>query len=104
MNQSSTIVITGVTKGLGRALSEAFIQRGCNVIGCGRSTEKIEQLTHLYPDHDFAVVDLSNNDQVQDWANRVIQKWGSPDWLINNAAIINPPTALSEQFEPFYPK
>ncbi|MDJ0843409.1 MAG: SDR family NAD(P)-dependent oxidoreductase [Crocosphaera sp.] len=91
-----TIVITGVTKGLGKALCEGLIQLGHQVIGCGRSIDKIEKLNHLYPNHDFAVVDVSNNQQVQTWANKVIEKWGSPDFLINNAAMINQPLPLWE--------
>ncbi|MDJ0846254.1 MAG: SDR family NAD(P)-dependent oxidoreductase, partial [Crocosphaera sp.] len=90
------IVITGVTKGLGRALSEGFIQLGYTVVGCGRSLNEIEKLNHLYPDHQFDVVDLSNNQEVQTWTKKVIEKWGSPDFLINNAAIINQPLPLWE--------
>ena len=39
------IVITGVTRGLGRALTEEFIARGHTVFGCGRSGEGIFDLT-----------------------------------------------------------
>ena len=33
---SSTLLITGVTKGLGRTLAEWYIANGHTVIGCGR--------------------------------------------------------------------
>ena len=39
-----TILITGVTRGLGRALAERFIEAGHTVIGCGRSREHIDEL------------------------------------------------------------
>ncbi len=90
------IVITGVTKGLGRALCEGFIELGHTVVGCGRSVHEIKQLNHLYPNHQFDVVDLSNNQQVQTWGQKVIEKWVRPDFLINNAAIINQPLPLWE--------
>ena len=90
------IVITGVTKGLGRALCEGFNELGHTVVGCGRSLNEIEKLNHLYQAHQFDVVDLSNNQQVQTWAKKVIEKWGSPDFLVNNAAIINQPLPLWE--------
>ncbi|MDJ0600398.1 MAG: SDR family oxidoreductase [Crocosphaera sp.] len=96
MKAIRTIVITGITKGLGRALGEELIKKGHKIIGCGRSVKEIEKLNHLYKDHDFNVVDLSNNQQVQTWINRVINQWGSPDFLINNAAIINQPLPLWE--------
>ena len=39
-----TILITGVTRGLGRAMAEEFIRLGCVVVGCGRSEKEIVQL------------------------------------------------------------
>jgi NADP-dependent 3-hydroxy acid dehydrogenase YdfG len=91
-----TIVLTGVTKGLGRAMTDGFIKKGYNVIGCGRSSEAINDLNSRYPDHDFQVVDLADNQQVQNWAQDIIKQWGSPDFLINNAAMINSPQPLWE--------
>ena len=93
-SKSSMIVITGVTKGVGRALCEGFNELGHTVVGCGRSLNEIEKLNHLYQAHQFDVVDLSNNQQVQTWAKKVIEKWGSPDFLVNNAAIMNQPLPL----------
>ena len=93
-SKSSMIVITGVTKGLGRALCEGFNELGHTVVGCGRSLNEIEKLNHLYQAHQFDVVDLSNNQQVQTWAKKVIEKWGSPDFLVNNAAIMYQPLPL----------
>ena len=46
MNKNKlTIVITGATKGLGKALAEEYIQLGHNVIGCGRDAESIKSLS-----------------------------------------------------------
>ena len=41
-----TIVITGATKGLGRALTEEYIQLGHNIIGCGRSIDSIKSMSN----------------------------------------------------------
>ena len=38
------IVITGATRGLGRALAEGFARLGHTVIGCGRDARAIELL------------------------------------------------------------
>ena len=46
-----TIVITGATKGLGRALTEKYIQLGHMVIGCGRSVNSIESMSNSYPEN-----------------------------------------------------
>lgn len=88
-----TIVITGVSKGLGRALTEKFISEGHTVIGCSRSRTQVESLQKQYPEDSFSVVDVADNKQVQAWVksfNKI------PDLVINNAAIINPPAPLWE--------
>ena len=76
------IVITGVTKGLGRALAEGFAGLGHTVIGCGRSAEEIERLRrNPGAPHDFDVVDVTREDQVKDWAQRTLARHGAPDLL-----------------------
>lgn len=92
------IVITGVTRGLGRALIEQFIKGGHTVIGCGRSGEAIFDLrmTHGAP-HDFSVVDVALDNKVAIWAAKVLESSSPPDLLINNAAIMNRLAPLWEQ-------
>ena len=82
-----TVLITGVTRGCGRAMAEEFIRLGHTVIGCGRSGKAIAQLQFPAP-HDFSVVDVTDDAQVAEWAKRILPK-NTPDLLINNAALIN---------------
>lgn len=42
--QVKTIMITGVSRGLGRVLSLELARRGHNVVGCARSQEKLQGL------------------------------------------------------------
>lgn len=84
------IVLTGATKGLGAALIEPFIEAGHTVIGCGRSKDQVAVLQKKFAKpHDFQSVDVSAEEQVQAWAERVLKEFGPPDLLINNAAVIN---------------
>ncbi len=84
------ILITGVTRGLGRALAEEFIRLGHVVLGCGRSEKEIAQLRKQFPaPNDFAVVDVADDSQVATWAKRVLSSHAAPDLLLNNAALIN---------------
>jgi len=89
------IVITGVTKGLGRALAEYFIAEGHTVLGCGRAPDAILDLrfSHSAP-HDFSVVDVAEPTKVELWAERIIGVHGAPDFLLNNAALMNTPAPL----------
>ena len=92
------IVITGVTRGLGRALVEEFIRGGHTVIGCGRGGEAIFDLrmTHQTP-HDFSVVDVGLDNKVAIWAAKVLENDSPPDFLINNAGLMNRLSPLWEQ-------
>ncbi len=89
-NKKKAVVITGVTRGLGRAMAEKFIALGHTVLGCGRSRDLIDQLRHKWPKrHDWDVVDVTNPGQVENWMARLHKKCGAPDLLINNAGLIN---------------
>lgn len=84
------IVITGVSRGLGLAMTEQFIERGHSVFGCARSIAAVEQLRQRFAKpHDFAVVDVVDEAAVKSWADRILAQHGPPDLLINNAALVN---------------
>jgi NAD(P)-dependent dehydrogenase (short-subunit alcohol dehydrogenase family) len=90
MAGSKKILITGVSRGLGRAMAEEFIRLGHTVIGCGRSEKAIAELNKQFASpNDFTVVDVAADEQVAVWAKRVLQSHGAPDLLLNNAALIN---------------
>jgi NAD(P)-dependent dehydrogenase (short-subunit alcohol dehydrogenase family) len=85
-----TILMTGVTRGLGRALVDRFIERDCIILGCGRNAEQVRQLQKLYGSpHDFAAVNVAKDVEVSAWIHRLLQQHGSPDLGINNAALMN---------------
>lgn len=91
------IVITGVTRGLGRALAEGFARAGHTVAGCGRTASGIEALRQaLGPPHALAVLDVTDDPAVAAWAGRLLATIGPPDLLVNNAAIINRNATLWE--------
>ena len=84
------IIITGATRGLGRALSDKYVEMGHTVIGCGRNAEIIKKMSAKYPTNtDFQALDVSDYESVIFWANRIIKSFGSPDFLLNNAGIMN---------------
>ena len=84
------IIITGATRGLGRALSDQYVKMGHTVIGCGRNAEIIKKMSAKYPTNtDFQSLDVSDYESVIFWANRIIKSFGSPDFLLNNAGIMN---------------
>jgi NAD(P)-dependent dehydrogenase (short-subunit alcohol dehydrogenase family) len=89
------IVLTGASRGLGRALVPLFAAAGHTVVGCGRSADHATELNNAFGrPHTFAAVDVSDADAVQAWADGVLAAHGPPDLLINNAALMNTPAVL----------
>jgi NAD(P)-dependent dehydrogenase (short-subunit alcohol dehydrogenase family) len=85
-----TILATGVSRGLGLAMAARLIGRGHTVVGCARSRQTIGELCRRWgPPHVFDVVDVASDEQVASWAKRVLREHGTPDLLLNNAAVIN---------------
>ena len=94
---AKTIVITGVSRGLGRALVDSFVAGGHTLIGCSRSAEAVARLSEQYPaPHCFTAVDVAKVNEVEDWADRILAEYDPPDLLINNAALINANAPLWE--------
>lgn len=84
------IAITGVTRGLGAALTNWFIAQGKTVIGCARSPSAIAELGQRFPSpHRFDALDITASESVKTWAQSVIEATGVPDLVINNASICN---------------
>jgi len=87
---SKVIVLTGATRGLGRALVPHFVRAAHKVAGCGRSADHVAQLRQQFgAPHLFAAVDVTDAAAVEAWAKEVLQELGPPDLLINNAAVMN---------------
>lgn len=105
------IVITGVSKGLGLAMTEKLLELGHGVLGCARSPEAVEKLNHKFglgsmspesanrttPEtstHNFTAVDVADEGQVKAWAEKLLANYSAPDLLINNAGVVNHPAPL----------
>ena len=92
-----TIVITGATRGLGRAMVAGFVEQGHTVIGCGRSKEGIESLREEFGElHCFDQLDVADDSQIAAWAGKICSRFQPPDLLLNNAAIVNENAPLWE--------
>ena len=84
------IIITGVSRGLGLAMTEKFIELGHTVLGCARSSEAVEKLKQKYSaPHHFTCLDVAKDDRVKAWATEILAKNQPPDLLINNAGLVN---------------
>lgn len=97
MTTRQNIVVTGATRGLGRALVARFVESGHAVAGIGTDFNRVEELQRQYPSpHRFDRVDVSDDAAVSSWVEDLAREEFVPDLLINNAAIITPVGPLWE--------
>lgn len=73
-------IVTGGTRGLGRAIAETLAQAGCRVTVCGRNAP-----ADLPPGVEFVAADVRDPDQARALADGVAERSGRLDILINNA-------------------
>jgi len=82
------VLITGASRGLGRATAERFLERGAHVAVNVRTPERAETLSqelgrNTYP----APGDIRSAPVVRELVADVVQRFGRLDILVNNAAI-----------------
>ena len=86
-----TALITGASRGIGRACATSLAAAGARVALAARNVEALEELAERLraEGHQaFAVaLDLSNADSIKEAAARVAKDFGRVDILVNNAAI-----------------
>jgi citronellol/citronellal dehydrogenase len=100
-------VVTGASRGIGRAIAVALAQAGADVVCTARSTEAqphkvlpgtiedtARQVQALGRRGLAIPVDVSKEDEVEAMAGRVLAEFGRIDILVNNAAIAAPGSFL----------
>lgn len=90
---SKTVLITGASRGIGRAIATAFAGAGCRlVITCANSREELLSLkqeleTQFHVDILTSIGDVSSYSYMQQLFSEVTERFGGVDVLINNAGI-----------------
>jgi NAD(P)-dependent dehydrogenase (short-subunit alcohol dehydrogenase family) len=109
--QDKIVVITGGLGQLGRQFSFALSGRGAKVaiFDMQADEQKIaERFGKRRSDSNlfFQSVDVTNRSSLESALRKVIDRWGTPHTLINNAALDSPPNAPVEENGPFecYPE
>ena len=97
MKQAKHVCITGVSRGLGRAMVAEFIALGWTVSGCCRREQAVAELRKTYGGpHFFHRADVGIESEVAQFCQEVLRQRGAPDLLLNNAAIIHANAPLWE--------
>ncbi|TRW23521.1 SDR family oxidoreductase [Flavobacterium zepuense] len=77
--QGKIALVTGGTKGIGKAIAESLSQAGATVIITARNLPK-----DVNKAHNFIAADLSQTEIITKLANEITEKFGRIDILINN--------------------
>ncbi len=86
------ILITGASRGIGRETARLFAQQGNRVaINYNKSKEKAESLARVLTQNGCEAIavqaDISSRTEVGQMVEKIVQKWGGIDVLVNNAGI-----------------
>lgn len=84
--QLKTVLVTGASKGIGRAIALEFKKNGYNVIGTFNTSTHLRN--ELFENGiDMFKLDVTDNENVTNVINEVIRKYGKIDCLVNNSGI-----------------
>jgi short-subunit dehydrogenase len=87
--ENRSVLITGASRGIGRAIAQSLATENANLILSGRNMNMLEETAKLCRDNGAAQVschnvDLSDNDAIDKFCEELIEK-GGVDMLVNNA-------------------
>ena len=85
---SLTILVTGASAGLGRAIAQRFVRDGHRVIATGRRSDRLEALRHGLGDAVLPfVLDVTDSQAVAALPGSLPVGWQDVDVLVNNAGL-----------------
>src|SRR5690242_18399240 len=85
--QDKVAVVTGASRGIGRAIAEAFVREGAKVVICGRKQEVLDQVAReIGPAVKPVACHVGRPEQIQSLVDATTREFGRIDVLVNNAA------------------
>jgi len=86
MLKDKVALVTGASRGIGRAIAETFVREGAKVVICGRKPDTLEQVAReLGPAVIPIACHVGRSEQIQSMVDRVTKELGRIDILVNNA-------------------
>ena len=89
--KEKTALITGGSKGIGRAIAEMYVKEGASVIICGRGEEDLRSACweiSQYGEIEYIRADIADKSGVKILARQIEEKWVRLHVLVNNASIL----------------
>ncbi|NQX98044.1 MAG: SDR family oxidoreductase [Flavobacteriales bacterium] len=98
--KNKTVIITGASSGIGKAIAKHFIEKGSNVVMNSSNEENLKKTYEEFNSPSNAVYfagDISKRETGQKLADLALEKFNSVDVLINNAGAFSPKPFLDVQ-------
>jgi dehydrogenase/reductase SDR family protein 4 len=87
MLKDKVALVTGASRGIGRAIAETFAREGAKVVICGRKPDTLEEVARaIGPAVVPMVCHVGRSEQIQAMVAQVMRELGRIDILVNNAA------------------
>ncbi|WP_139990799.1 SDR family NAD(P)-dependent oxidoreductase [Paenibacillus paridis] len=100
-SQAKTAVITGAAGGIGKELARRLAERKLNLVLVDLNLDalqKVKEELALNEDNTLLVAaDVSKEEDVQNYVNQAVEKFGAIDYFANNAGIEGPSGLVEEQ-------
>lgn len=91
MSEQKLALVTGATRGIGRAIAERLAQQGYRVVGTATSDSGADSirsaLQALSPEHDAMVLNIGDAEQTETALKHLLSDFGTPAVVVNNAGI-----------------
>lgn len=92
------VLVTGATSGIGKATAQLLSSRGAKVIIAARrekqGKEVVDEINSTGGFAEFMKLDVTDENNVQDVINRILEKYGKIDFAVNNAGIAQYPAPI----------
>lgn len=93
------VLVTGGSRGIGRALADGLVEAGARVVISGRSAEHLQAAAHSLG-HAWRLVtvqgDVAEDEDAQAMVAAAVQHFDGLDLLVNNAAVLSEPAPIAE--------
>ena len=85
-----TVIVTGASRGLGRAVVHDLVRRGAAVVATARSTDALATLAEELDNVATVVGDIGSETTRAAVVAKALRRFGRIDALVNNAAVLEP--------------
>ena len=87
---NKTVIVSGGSKGIGKAIAMKLAQAGANVVICSRKKENLDSAVNEAESNGLTLIPIecntSNNESIQSVVDHTLEKFNGVDILVNNAA------------------